>query len=86
MTAVPEIAANSLETRTEPSGKRVLIAEDDPMFRRILQSWLQSWSYRVSIAEDGAQAWSILLQEHPPELLILDWVMPEVDGLELPNC
>jgi two-component system cell cycle response regulator len=83
MTALPAMAADSSEMRNDASGKHVLIAEDDPMFRKILQSWLQSWSYRVTIAEDGAQAWSILLQEHPPELLILDWVMPEVDGLEL---
>jgi diguanylate cyclase (GGDEF)-like protein len=53
------------------------------MFRRILQSWLERWGYKVIVAEDGAKAWSILQQEHPPELLILDWVMPEIDGTEL---
>jgi two-component system cell cycle response regulator len=37
----------------------------------------------VIVAEDGAKAWKILQQEHPPELLILDWVMPEIDGAEL---
>jgi len=61
----------------------VLVADDDPMFRRILQAWLQGWGYRVIVAEDGAQAWSILQHEQPPELLILDWVMPEIDGTEL---
>ena len=61
----------------------VLIADDDPMFRRILQSWLEGWGYRVILAEDGAQAWGILKHEHPPELLILDWVMPKIDGTEL---
>ena len=35
------------------------------------------------VAEDGAQAWSFLQHEHPPELLILDWVMPGIDGTEL---
>jgi CheY-like chemotaxis protein len=37
----------------------------------------------VIVAKDRAQAWSILWQEHPPELLILDWVMPGIDGWEL---
>src|SRR5437868_1531512 len=63
--------------------RQVLIAEDDPMFRRILQSWLKGWGYKVTVAEDGAQAWESLQQEPSPELLILDWVMPEVNGLEL---
>jgi two-component system cell cycle response regulator len=65
------------------SCERVLIAEDDAMFRRILQSWLQGWSYQVTVAEDGTKAWEILQQERPPELLILDWVMPGIDGTEL---
>lgn len=74
---------DSLEPAAESSSGQVLIAEDDPMFRRILQSWLESWGYRVIVAEDGAEAWSILQQDHPPELLILDWIMPEIDGTEL---
>src|SRR5579864_9518984 len=65
------------------SCEHVLIADDDAMFRRILQTWLESWGYRTMIAEDGAQAWSVLQHEHPPELLILDWVMPGIDGTEL---
>jgi two-component system, cell cycle response regulator len=61
----------------------VLVAEDDPMFRKILQNWLQSWGYKVIVATDGTEAWSILQQERPPDLLILDWVMPGIDGMEL---
>jgi len=63
--------------------RQVMIAEDDPMFRRILQSWLREWGYEVTVVEDGAQAWESLQQEPSPELLILDWVMPEVNGPEL---
>jgi two-component system cell cycle response regulator len=63
--------------------RQVMIAEDDPMFRKILQSWLREWGYKVTVVEDGAQAWESLQQEPSPELLILDWVMPEVNGLEL---
>ncbi len=67
----------------ESASRQVLIAEDDPMFRRILQNWLREWGYRVSVVEDGAQAWESLQEEPSPELLILDWVMPEINGLEL---
>lgn len=63
--------------------REVLVAEDDPMFRKILQNWLQSWDYKVIVATDGTEAWNILQQERPPDLLILDWVMPGVDGMEL---
>ena len=61
----------------------VLIAEDDPIFRRVLQSRLQSWGYRAMTAENGEKAWEILQQEGAPNLLILDWMMPGIDGLEL---
>jgi diguanylate cyclase (GGDEF)-like protein len=74
---------DSLEPAADSSSGQVLIAEDDAMFRRILQSWLESWGYQVVVAEDGAEAWNILQQDHPPELLILDWIMPEIDGTEL---
>lgn len=62
---------------------RVLIVEDDAMFRKILRSWLESWGYQVTVAEDGAKAWAILQEEPPPQLLILDWMMPHPNGLEL---
>jgi two-component system, cell cycle response regulator len=53
------------------------------MFRMILQSWLEAWGYRVTLAEDGGQAWKALQQEPPPQLLILDWMMPQTNGVEL---
>jgi len=61
----------------------VLIAEDDPLFRRILQSWLQRWDYTVTAAENGRDAWDVLQKGDAPQLLILDWMMPGMDGLEL---
>ena len=53
------------------------------MFRKILKNWLESWGYRVTLAEDGEKAWNLLQQETQPELLILDWIMPGVDGAEI---
>jgi two-component system cell cycle response regulator len=65
------------------SCNRVLVAEDDAMFRKVLQSWLTAWGYEVKMAEDGAEAWTILQQEIRPQVLIFDWMMPAINGLEL---
>ncbi len=65
------------------SCQRVLVADDDAMFRRILQSWLENWGYQVTVVEDGAEAWNILQKELPPQVLILDWVMPDISGVDL---
>ena len=57
------------------SAKRpVLIVEDDPMFRKILCTWLESWGYQVSVAEDGAMAWEMLQGMRAPHLLTMRWV------------
>ena len=81
---MPLTTTRSSDTKAEQGHNHgILIAEDDPMFRRILKSWLETWGYQVTVAEDGEQAWNILQQETQPELLILDWVMPGVDGAEL---
>jgi two-component system, cell cycle response regulator len=61
----------------------VLIAEDDPVFRRILQSCLQSWNYKVRACDNGLDAWNVLQQEHAPQMAILDWMMPGMDGIEM---
>ena len=61
----------------------VLIAEDDPIFRRILESWLQKWNFQVTAVENGLDAWKALQQENAPRLAILDWMMPGLDGIEL---
>jgi len=61
----------------------VLIAEDDPIFRQILESWLQRWDYRVTAVDNGLDAWTALQKEDAPQMAILDWMMPRMDGLEL---
>ena len=65
------------------SPKRVLVAEGDPEVRQTIQTWLQGWGYQVVVAADGAEAWRVLEQEHPPELVILNRIMPEIEGVEL---
>jgi CheY-like chemotaxis protein len=62
---------------------KVLIAEDDPTSRRVLVATLDKFGYEVVIAADGAQAWAALQSADAPRLAILDWMMPEIDGVEL---
>ena len=62
---------------------RVLIAEDDPVSRRLLEVFLAKWGYQVVVAEDGDQAWGILQQPDSPRLVVLDWMMPGLSGPEL---
>lgn len=61
----------------------ILIADDDPMFRKILTKWTEDNDCTVSVATNGDEAWDILQKEMAPHLLILDWNMPGIDGLEL---
>jgi diguanylate cyclase (GGDEF)-like protein len=62
---------------------KVLIADDSPTMRRLLQSTLEEWGYEVVEAQDGEQALDVLCGEDPPTLAILDWVMPQLTGPEL---
>ena len=61
----------------------VLIAEDDPIFRRILESWFKRWDYKVTAVQNGLEAWEILQKDDAPQLAVLDWMMPGLDGIEL---
>lgn len=61
----------------------ILIAEDDPTSRQILTALLSKWGYKVRAAYDGAQAWGELHGTEPPRIAILDWMMPEMDGVEI---
>ena len=62
---------------------RVLIAEDDPISRHLLKATLTKWGYEVLAAEDGQQAWEMFQQPGAPNLAVLDWMMPGIDGLEV---
>jgi DNA-binding response OmpR family regulator len=60
---------------------KILIAEDEPIFRRLLEDVLTKWGYDLVVTSDGTQAWEALQQENAPRLAILDWMMPGMDGL-----
>ena len=62
---------------------RALIADDDPVTRAILIKALKPWNMEVTVAADGAEAWEALSSGQPPEMAIVDWMMPGMDGIEL---
>jgi phosphoserine phosphatase RsbU/P len=62
---------------------KILIAEDDLVSRSVLQATLERWGYEVIATSDGSEAWVALQSEDPPSLAVLDWMMPEMDGLEV---
>ena len=62
---------------------KVLIAEDDSVSRQILKKMLSKCGYDVLACRDGAEAWERLQAADRPNLAILDWMMPELDGVEL---
>lgn len=62
---------------------KILIAEDDPVSRRLLETFLGKWGYDVVVTFDGNEAWEVLQNPEAPNLVISDWMMPGMDGLEL---
>jgi signal transduction histidine kinase len=64
---------------------KVLIAEDAMISRLMLEEWLTSWGYQPISAVDGEQAWEIISEDkaNAPRLALLDWMMPNMDGIEL---
>ena len=61
---------------------RLLVVEDDVFFQRVLQKRLESEGYQVMVAGDGREGMKAIVAWEP-DLVISDWMMPEVDGLEL---
>jgi CheY-like chemotaxis protein len=62
---------------------KILVADDDAISRFMLETALSMWGYSVVTARDGREAWEILQSKDAPQLAVLDWIMPEIDGLEV---
>lgn len=63
--------------------QKVLVADDDLPTRKLLRAAVTQWGYEVIEANDGEEAWEILQKPNAPRLLILDWLMPKIDGINL---
>jgi two-component system, cell cycle response regulator len=62
---------------------RILVAEDDAISRTLLERTLQRAGYDVIAVDDGAKAIAELVKQDAPRLALLDWIMPEMDGVEV---
>ncbi|MCX6056095.1 MAG: diguanylate cyclase [Chloroflexi bacterium] len=68
-------------SQTKPT--RILVGDDDSSTRVILKGILKKWGYEPVLANDGLEVWEILQQPDSPQLVILDWMMPGLTGLEV---
>jgi two-component system, cell cycle response regulator len=72
-------------TACEVSGNsvKILIADDSIVSRHLLEATLRKWGYDVQVACDGAEALDLLQRQDAPSLIILDWMMPGMTGVEV---
>jgi len=76
----------SLLGTAKVGGSRVvqaLVVDDSVVYRKLIGDYLRSWGFGVTLAENGSAAWRILQQPDSPKLVLLDWVLPDLDGIEL---
>lgn len=71
------------QTLARGTGEHLLIAEDDAAAARVLRMILEQSGYRVSVAADGESALRFLDENGAPDMLLLDWMLPGVSGLEI---
>ena len=66
----------------EASGETILVADDDPYIGKVLTDRLQSLGYRVLLADGGKKVLE-LLDQHDPQMALLDVAMPDFSGLDI---
>jgi len=62
---------------------QILLVDDSAVYRKLIGDHLRSWDFNFTVAESGAQAWRVLEQPNAPKLVLLDWVLPDLEGIEL---
>src|ERR1700677_3101005 len=67
----------------EKQKNRVLIADDDPVSRHMLEAFLTKWGYETIAVGDGLEALLILQSADAPRLALLDWMMPGMEGTQV---
>lgn len=62
---------------------KIMLVEDSRIDRRQIGSYLEKWNLEFVAFDNGAEAWSRLQRPDAPSLVLLDWVLPGLDGIEL---
>jgi two-component system, cell cycle response regulator len=62
---------------------KILLVEDSAIDRHVITQHLKSWGFKVSVATSGTRARKILEGRDAPRLVLLDWMLPDVDGIQL---
>jgi two-component system cell cycle response regulator len=62
---------------------RVLLADDDDFYRHYVCSALERWGYEIIAVSEGNEAIRILQGAPPPQIAILDWMMPGMNGIDI---
>ncbi len=80
------IGEQSAEDKPEPEAPtdlKVLVVDDNEASRDILREYLHSFGYRATLAESGEEALAVIDREEPFDLVLLDWMMPGMTGLDV---
>ncbi len=70
-------------TLTTDQSRKIFIADDDPVISLLLESTLNKWGFEILKADNGVDAQKILLEIDTPLVLLLDWHMPGINGIEV---
>ena len=62
---------------------RALVADDDPVVAALVSASLEGWGLEVAVARDGVEAWEVLQADPSIALVVIDWSMPRLDGLDV---
>jgi len=83
MTSESTPAAQPAKPDLFGKGKRILIADDDPTTTELLRKMMSDVGFEVFTAANGQEAWHRLSERPLPDVMICDFLMPEMDGFSL---
>jgi two-component system, cell cycle response regulator len=75
--------ANGRDDPLKSQIMRILVVEDSKFDRHRLTECLRDWHLEFTAVGDGGEAWGLLQNPNPPDLVLLDWMLPGIEGLEL---
>ncbi len=74
---------SNAEYKDFSSKLKILIADDEPTILQVLKIIFENKGYNIVLARNGLEAWQEMQKPDPPQLMVVDWMMPKLNGLEL---